>query len=80
MELPRYTDEDIKKILKEFEGKKWLTVDECPEFKDVRVTSVYIGTKATFVRGHYRRVNGKRVYVRPHYRNKPNPARRKRKK
>ncbi|WP_290595833.1 MULTISPECIES: hypothetical protein [unclassified Archaeoglobus] len=42
-----------------------------------KVRFVKVPEKATFVRGHYRTVNGKRVYVRPHYRNKPNPSRRK---
>jgi len=36
-----------------------------------RVRFVKIPKDAVLVRGHYRRVNGKRVYVRPHYRNKP---------
>lgn len=33
-----------------------------------KVEFVRIPKKATFVRGHYRKVNGKRVYVRPYYR------------
>ena len=44
-----------------------------------KVEFVKVPEKATFVKGHYRRVNGKRVYVRPHYRNKPNPARKRKK-
>ncbi|WP_456370501.1 hypothetical protein [Geoglobus sp.] len=32
------------------------------------VEFVKIPEKATFVRGHYRRINGKRVYVRPYLR------------
>jgi hypothetical protein len=32
--------------------------------------------KAVFVKGHYRKVNGKRVWVKPYYRRKVNPARR----
>ena len=32
------------------------------------VEFVKIPEKATFVRGHYRRINGKKVYVRPYLR------------
>ena len=67
MKLPRYTDEDIKRIEKEFEKIEWRPADEFPEFKDVKVVSVYVGDKIP-VRGHYRKINGKRVYIRPYYR------------
>ena len=73
MKLPRYTEEEIEKLEREIRelieaGKaEFKLVDEFPEFKDVEVVSVYVGDKIP-VRGHYRKVNGKRVYVRPYYR------------
>ena len=69
MKLPRYTDEEIKKIEKEFEKIEWRPVDEFPEFKDVKVVSVYIDDLVP-VKGHYRRINGKRVYIKPYLRRK----------
>ncbi|WP_290898919.1 hypothetical protein [Ferroglobus sp.] len=73
MKLPRYTEEEIEKIVeeirKEIESGKaeFKSVDEFPEFKDVKVVSVYVGDRV-LVRGHYRKINGKRVYVKPYWR------------
>ncbi len=73
MKLPRYTEEEIVKLEREIRelieaGKaEFKPVDEFPEFKDVKVVSIYVGDMIP-VRGHYRRINGKRVYVRPYYR------------
>ncbi|WP_202320199.1 hypothetical protein [Archaeoglobus neptunius] len=75
MKLPRYTEEEIEKIDAEIRklvesGKaEFKPVDEFPEFKDAKFVSVYIGDKI-FVRGHYRKINGKRVYIKPHFRKK----------
>ena len=75
MKLPRYTEEEIEKIVeeirKEIESGKaeFKSVDEFPEFKDVKVVSVYVGDRV-LVRGHYRKINGKRVYVKPYWRRK----------
>ena len=68
-----------KKELEELENlaKKAVKSEEGWEEVHIRKVVLVNENKATFVRGHYRTVNGKRVYVRPHYRNKPNPARRK---
>jgi len=74
MKLPRYTDEEIKRIEKEFEKIEWRPADEFPEFKDVEVVSVYVGNKIP-VKAHYRKINGRRVYVKAHYRRKPKHAR-----
>jgi len=35
--------------------------------------------KVAYVRGHFRKVGKKKVYVQPHYRNAPRPAKKKRK-
>ncbi len=73
MKLPRYTDEEIEKLDREIRelidaGKaEFKPIDEFPEFKDVEVVSVYVGDKIP-VKGHYRRINGKKVYVRPYLR------------
>ncbi len=73
MKLPRYTEEEIEKLERELRelieaGKaEFKSIDEFPEFKDVKVVSVYVGDKV-LVRGHYRKINGKRVYVKPYWR------------
>lgn len=69
MKLPRYTEEEIKEIEKEFEEIDWKPASEFEEFKDVKVVFVYVGDKVP-VRGHYRKINGRRVYVRPYFRRK----------
>ena len=73
MKLPRYTDDEIKKIEEEFKRIPWKRRDET-EFNDVKFVSVYVGNKIP-VKAHYRKINGKRVYVKAHYRRKPKHAR-----
>ncbi len=68
MKLPRYSEDEIRKIEEEFKDIPWVERKDT-EFKDVKFVSVYIGDVIP-VRGHYRRVNGKRVYVKPHFRRK----------
>lgn len=74
MGLPRYTEKEIDKIIDaeireliESGKAEFKPVDEFPEFKDAKFVSVYIGDKIP-VRGHYRKINGKRVYIRPYLR------------
>ena len=76
MRLPHYTEEEIEKIVSEIRreiesGKaEFKPVSEFPEFKDVKFVSIYVGNKIP-VKGHYRNINGKRVYIKPYYRRKP---------
>ncbi len=63
MKLPRYSEDEIRKIEEEFKDIPWVERKDT-EFKDVKFVSVYIGDVIP-VRGHYRRANGKRVYVKP---------------
>ena len=75
MKLPHYTEEEIEKIDEEIKeliesGKaEFRPVDEFPEFRDAKFVSVYVGDKI-LVKGHYRRINGKRVYIKPYLRRK----------
>ena len=65
LRLPRYTDEEIKRIEKEFEKIEWRPADEFPEFKDVKFVSVYVGDK-THVKAEYHKVKGRKVYIKPY--------------
>ena len=73
MKLPHYTEEEIEKMDEEIReliesGKaKFKPVDEFPEFRKAKFVSVYVGDVIP-VRGHYRKINGKRVYIKPYYR------------
>ena len=71
MKLPRYTEEELKELEKELEEavkteEGWVDASVYLG-KEREVISVYVGDKI-LVRGHYRKINGKRVYVKPYWR------------
>ncbi len=66
MKLPHYSEDEIKKIEEEFKDVPWMKREET-EFKDVKFVSVHVDDLIQ-VRGHYRRINGKRVYIKPYLR------------
>ena len=69
LRLPRYTDEEIKKIEEELakavnDENGW--VDASVYFgKDVKFVSVYVGDK-THVKAEYHKVKGRKVYIKPY--------------
>ena len=73
MKLPRYSEEELKELEKELEEavkteEGWVDASVYLG-KEREVISVYVGDKI-LVRGHYRKINGKRVYVKPYWRRK----------
>ena len=71
MKLPRYTEEELKELEKELEEavkteEGWVDASVYLG-KEREVISVYVGDKI-LVKGHYRKINGKRVYVKPYWR------------
>ena len=71
MKLPRYTEEELKELEKELEEavkteEGWVDASVYLG-KEREVISVYVGDKI-LVRGHYRKINGKRVYIKPYWR------------
>jgi|GEM_PF-2493610 hypothetical protein len=71
MRHPRYSEKELEKLEKELEEavkKEEGWVDASVYLgKEREVVSVYIGDKVP-VRGHYRKINGKRVYIKPYLR------------
>ena len=71
MKLPRYTEEELKELEKELEEavkteEGWVDASVYLG-KEREVISVYVGDKI-LVKGHYRKINGKRIYVKPYWR------------
>lgn len=72
MNLPRYTDEEIEKMDKEIrrkieKGKADFKPREETEFKNAEFVSVF-ASDLVYIKPHYRKVKGRRVYVRGYYR------------
>jgi|Deesub1362A_J573_1020465.scaffolds.fasta_scaffold49124_2 hypothetical protein len=71
MRHPRYSEKELEKLEKELEEavkKEEGWVDASVYLgKEREVVSVYIGDKVP-VRGHYRKINGKRVYIKSYLR------------
>ena len=74
LRLSRYTGEDIKRIENEFENIEWRSVDKLPEFKNVKFVSIFV-EDLILGKAQCQMVNGKKVYVKPHYRKERNPRR-----
>ncbi|MEM4565404.1 MAG: hypothetical protein QXD49_02245 [Archaeoglobaceae archaeon] len=72
MNLPCYTDEEVEKIDEEVrrkieKGKADFKPREETEFKNAEFVSV-ITSDVVYIKPHYRKVKGRRVYVRGYYR------------
>ena len=74
MRSPRYSEKEIEELEKELakavnDKDGWVDASVYLG-KEREVVSIYVGNKIP-VKGHYRNINGKRVYIKPYYRRKP---------